>query len=132
MYRSNCSAPSGLVGPQPVSGPIKEERGGMRSGERQRPNLGELQWPVPLAVAFELTEAKLQDGLGARKSPGSIVVMAGEQRASKEIARNGLGDLEYCGEEDGAKYVIRGSKSGYQSSYLCNYSRASSHVHLEA
>lgn len=71
--------------------------------------MGELQWPVPLAVAFELTEAKLQDGLGARKSPGSIVVMAGEQRASKEIARNGLGDLEYCGEEDGAKYVIRGS-----------------------
>lgn len=31
-----------------------------------------------------------------RRSPGSITAAAGdEQRASKEMARNGLGDLEY-------------------------------------
>ena len=65
----------------------------MSSGERQRPNFGEMQWPVPLAVALELTEAKLQDGLGVRSSPGS---MAGEQRASREMARRGLGEREYC------------------------------------
>lgn len=51
---------------------------------------------MPLAIALELTETRLQEGLGVRRSPGSIAAAAGdEQRASKEMARNGLGDLEY-------------------------------------
>lgn len=52
---------------------------------------------MPLAMPVELlTETRLQEGLGVRRSPGSMAPAAGdEQRASNEMARNGLGDLEY-------------------------------------
>lgn len=49
---------------------------------------------MPLAMAFELTETRLQEGLGVRKS-GSIAAATVEQRASREMARIGLGDREY-------------------------------------
>lgn len=57
--------------------------------------MGDTQWPV----ALELTETRLLEGLGVRRSPGCESMAAAapaEQRASREMARSGLGDLEYC------------------------------------
>jgi len=75
------------------------DRGGISSGERQRPPatpFPELPPPIPDPPA---NDAKLLcEGLGVLRSPGSAECAGLPQRASKEMVRMGLGDLaKWCG-----------------------------------
>lgn len=90
MYRSNCKVPNGLAGPIVAASIPAGVLGGINSGDKQRaPILGDKQ----VRLLFPNRETRLFcDGLGVRKSPVSIEVAGDEQRASKLIARIGLGE----------------------------------------
>lgn len=78
-------------------------------------------------MALELTETRLLEGLGVRKSPGCASMAAAapaEHRASKEMARSGLGDLEYCGGEENYR-ALQMKSLGIESID----SRVQAHVH---
>lgn len=94
VYKSSCKVPKGLAGPIAAVSIPAGVLGGINKGDKHLlPTLGDKQ----VKLLFPNSDTKLFcDGLGVRKSLVSIEVAGDEQRASKLIARIGLGERLAC------------------------------------
>lgn len=93
-YKSGCSAPSGLAGPQPGSMPACE-RGGISNGDKHRLIFGDRHIELPHAPLLAIDAKLVCDALGVFVSLASVEA-GDEHRASRLMARIGLGDRDVC------------------------------------